>query len=53
MIGFRARYAGGELRPDPAEIEDAGWFRADDLPRLPTRISIARALIEAFLAERG
>jgi NAD+ diphosphatase len=53
MIGFRARWAGGELTPDPAEIEDAGWFRADALPRLPSRISIARALIEAFLAERS
>lgn len=52
MIGFRARYAGGDLVPDPDEIEDAGWFRADALPKLPSSISIARALIEAFLAER-
>lgn len=52
MIGFRARYAGGDLMLDPDEIEDAGWFRADTLPKLPSPISIARALIEAFLAER-
>ncbi len=53
MIGFRARYAGGELAPDPDEIEDARWFRVDALPKLPSRISIARSMIETFLAERG
>ena len=52
MIGFRADHAGGEIAIDDEEIEDAGWFRAGELPRVPPRISIARALIEAFLAER-
>jgi len=51
MVGFFAEYAGGELEPDPAEIEDAGWFAADGLPGIPPRPTIARALIEAFLAE--
>lgn len=53
MIGFRADYTGGEITIDGVEIEDAGWFRPDDLPKLPFRVSIARALIEAFLAERS
>jgi NAD+ diphosphatase len=26
MIGFTARYAGGELMPDGIEIADARWF---------------------------
>ncbi|HEY0782254.1 MAG TPA: NAD(+) diphosphatase [Thermoanaerobaculia bacterium] len=52
MVGFTADYAGGELRLDPAEIEDARWFTVDDLPRLPTRQSIARALIDSFLEGR-
>ncbi len=52
MIGFRADYAAGEIAIDGEEIEDAGWFRAGALPRIPSRMSIARALIEAFLAER-
>lgn len=52
MVGFRADYAGGEIVVDGVEIEAAGWYRADDLPRIPPRVSIARALIESFLAER-
>lgn len=50
MIGFVADHAGGEIRIDPAEIEDARWFGPDDLPALPSKLSIARALVEDFLA---
>ena len=53
MVGFRARWASGELRPDGVEIEDAGWFTARNLPRIPPQVSIARALIDAYLAEQG
>lgn len=49
MIGFMADYAEGEIRPEEAEIEAAGWFRVENLPGLPPRMSIARRLIEAFL----
>ncbi len=51
MIGFRARYQEGELQPDPTEIADAGWYRRDELPMIPPGISIARALIDAWVAE--
>ena len=51
MIGFRADYASGDLTIDGVEIEAAGWFRRDNLPKLPFKVSIARSLIEAFLAE--
>jgi NAD+ diphosphatase len=50
MIAFSARYAGGELRPDPAELADARWFDVDALPQLPPRLSIARALIDDTVA---
>ena len=54
MIGFTATYAGGELRPEPTELRDAGWFRWDALPDLPGSLSIARRLIDAFVdAKRG
>jgi NAD+ diphosphatase len=52
MIGFTADYAGGELRVEPTEIEDAGWFEAGDLPAVPPKISIARAMIDNFVAGR-
>jgi len=51
MIGFRARYAGGELILDPSEIADAGWYRRDALPMIPPGISIARTLIDAWVNE--
>jgi NAD+ diphosphatase len=48
MIGFTARLASGELRPDGREITEAAWFSPSELPRLPGEMSIARALIEAW-----
>jgi len=50
MIGFTARYAGGEIRIDNEEIVAADWFDAENLPRIPGRLSIARRLIEWFLS---
>jgi NAD+ diphosphatase len=51
MIAYTARYAGGELRPDPGEIADVKWFAVDALPDLPTPLSIARLLIETTAAK--
>jgi len=53
MIGFTATYAGGEISLDPKEIEDGNWFTVENLPRLPGKISIARKLIDGFLAKHG
>jgi NAD+ diphosphatase len=54
MIGFTATYAGGNISMDDSEIEDAGWFTADNLPRIPGKISIARKLIDWFVnKQRG
>lgn len=50
MIGFHARYAGGEVHVDGEEISEAAWFGPADLPQLPGRISIARRMIDAWLA---
>jgi len=49
MVGFSAEYESGEIRLDDAEIDDAGWFPADDLPMLPGKLSIARELIDWFV----
>ena len=50
MIGFRAEWESGDIVCDPTEILDAKWFRRDDLPNIPPRISIARKLIDGWLA---
>ena len=49
MLAFFADYAGGTIKIDPAEIEDAGWFLPSALPTLPDPVSIARQLIDAAL----
>ena len=49
MIAFAAEYVSGELKPDGHEIVEADWFDASNLPQLPPRISIARALIDNAL----
>ena len=52
MIGFTARWKGGELHEDPTEIMDAGWFAPDAIPVVPPKLSIARELIDAFVSSQ-
>jgi len=49
MVGFTTQYAGGNIQIDNDEIEDAQWFSKDNMPVLPTRMSIAYHLIALFL----
>jgi NAD+ diphosphatase len=51
MLGFRAAWVSGDIECDPKEIVDANWYPKDDLPPIPPGISIARKLIDAWLAE--
>lgn len=59
MLGFHARYAGGELTVNPDELESARWFTRQELRnspedetlRLPRKDSIARRLIEDWLSD--
>jgi len=48
MVGFVATYAGGDIKVDPEELEDARWFPCSSLPGLPSRHSISRFLIDNF-----
>lgn len=48
MVGFTAEHESGEITIDGVEITEAGWFPANNLPRIPGRISIARRLIDWF-----
>jgi NAD+ diphosphatase len=51
MIAFVCDWVSGELRPQEGEIEAANWFDVLQLPKLPSKISIARRLIDAVSAE--
>jgi NAD+ diphosphatase len=53
MLGFNARYADGDLVLEEKEIVDAQWYRHDDLPQIPPGMSIARRLIDDWVARRG
>jgi len=50
MIGFRARYLSGTIKPDGDEIEDAAWFSRDNLPEVPAEGSLSRDLINSWLS---
>lgn len=50
MVGFTAHYAGGTLKIDDAELDGAAWFERDDLPDLPSPISLSRHLIDGWVA---
>lgn len=52
MLGYHAEYASGDIVMQPEEIEDARWFSIHELPGLPAPRSIARYLIELYLAQR-
>lgn len=52
MAGFVAEYAGGDLRVDRHELEDARWFPLGSLPELPPPRSIARYLLDQYLGKR-
>lgn len=45
MIAFSAEWTGGDIVPQPGEIEDAQWFELDALPKIPPRFSISGHLI--------
>jgi len=51
MIAFVCDWMEGEIRPQVGEIEAANWFKVLQLPKLPSRISIARRLIDAVVEE--
>ncbi|GAB4270159.1 MAG: NAD(+) diphosphatase [Candidatus Promineifilaceae bacterium] len=53
MVAFTAEYANGRITVDQVEIENAKWFTADTLPKIPPKLSIARQLIDDFVRQQG
>jgi NAD+ diphosphatase len=50
MIAFVCDWVSGEIKPQDEEIDEANWFEVLQLPKLPSKISIARRLIDAVVA---
>ena len=51
MIAFTAKYHEGDIIIDEDEIDDANWFDINNLPTLPSHISISRQLIDNAILE--
>ena len=49
MVGFNADYVSGEIHLQKSEIAKGGWFRKDNLPNIPEKLSIARMLLDAWI----
>ena len=52
MVGFHADYASGDIHLQRSELSAGGWFRKDNLPHIPEKLSIARRLIDTWVAEQ-
>lgn len=50
MVAYTARWTGGDIVPQPGEIEQARWFDIHNLPTIPRNFSIAGQLIRASIA---
>ena len=49
MFGFFAEYESGEIKVDGEEILDAHWYKKDEFPTLPKKVSLARTIIDEFI----
>lgn len=49
MVGFNADYVSGEIKLQSEELAAGAWFRKDNLPEIPEKLSIARRLIDDWI----
>ena len=49
MVGFHADYVSGDIHLQREELKRGAWFRKDNLPTIPEKLSIARKLIDDWL----
>ena len=52
MVGFEADYVSGTIKLQREELASGSWFSKDNLPTIPEKLSIARQLIDSWLAEK-
>ena len=53
MLAFTAEWAGGEIRIDHDELLHAEWYAPDELPPVPSELSISGRLIRWFTETCG
>ena len=51
MVGFNADYEEGTVKLQHSELSAGAWFNRNNLPEIPEKLSIARKLIDAWLAQ--
>ena len=51
MVGFKADYESGDFHLQRTELNKGGWFRYDNMPEIPGKVSLARRLIDDWLEE--
>ena len=51
MIGFHADYVEGDIALCDGELRDAAFFRRDNIPAIPGKMSMARMLIDDWMKE--
>lgn len=50
MVGFNADYVSGSLSLQKDELSKGSWFTKDNLPTIPEKLSIARMILDDWLA---
>ncbi len=51
MVGFNADYVSGNIHLQRSELSRGAWFKKDNLPTIPEKLSIARQLLDNWLKE--
>lgn len=49
MVGFIADYAGGEIKLQEEELNSGAFYKRDNLPELPRKLSLARKMIDWWI----
>ena len=52
MLGFTAEYAGGNIKLQDDELSAGAFYSKDNLPEIPEKLSLARKLIDWWLAQQ-
>lgn len=52
MVGYTAEYESGDIHLQKSELSRGAWFRYDNLPQIPEKLSIARKIIDYWISEK-